>query len=133
MAESDQDIWSRWIFHRRFGGDRQRTQYMLDKYLYPIRNEVLSHAGVSEGDTVLDVGCGDGITDLGIALRQQPELLIGADPFRGFSGSRSRRAPAQSPANYRENFQTAPSSSKRSRKKTDWVAERVGFEPTVPF
>jgi SAM-dependent methyltransferase len=33
---------------------------------------------------ILDVGCGDGITDLGIALRQQPELLIGIDPFSGF-------------------------------------------------
>ncbi|TVR97642.1 MAG: class I SAM-dependent methyltransferase [Wenzhouxiangellaceae bacterium] len=33
---------------------------------------------------VLDVGCGDGITDLGIALRMQPEELIGIDPFRGY-------------------------------------------------
>lgn len=33
---------------------------------------------------VLDVGCGDGITDLGVFLRCQPELLIGVDPFRGF-------------------------------------------------
>ncbi len=33
---------------------------------------------------VLDVGCGDGITDLGIALRMQPEILIGVDPFRGY-------------------------------------------------
>jgi SAM-dependent methyltransferase len=33
---------------------------------------------------ILDVGCGEGITDLGIAMRQRPELLIGIDPFRGF-------------------------------------------------
>ncbi len=33
---------------------------------------------------VLDLGCGDGITDLGIALRQKPTELIGIDPFRGF-------------------------------------------------
>ncbi|MEN1729517.1 MAG: class I SAM-dependent methyltransferase, partial [Pseudomonadota bacterium] len=33
---------------------------------------------------VLDVGCGDGITDLGVALRMQPEQLIGVDPFRGY-------------------------------------------------
>ena len=33
---------------------------------------------------VLDVGCGDGITDLGIALRMQPRELIGVDPFRGY-------------------------------------------------
>jgi len=33
---------------------------------------------------VLDVGCGDGITDLGIALRLQPQRFVGVDPFRGF-------------------------------------------------
>lgn len=33
---------------------------------------------------ILDVGCGDGITDLGIALRCEPELFIGADPFEGY-------------------------------------------------
>jgi ubiquinone/menaquinone biosynthesis C-methylase UbiE len=33
---------------------------------------------------ILDVGCGDGITDLGIALRRQPECLVGIDPFRGY-------------------------------------------------
>ncbi|HET7845050.1 MAG TPA: class I SAM-dependent methyltransferase [Xanthomonadales bacterium] len=33
---------------------------------------------------VLDVGCGDGITDLGIALRLAPQRFVGVDPFRGY-------------------------------------------------
>src|SRR6185436_10216272 len=33
---------------------------------------------------VLDVGCGDGITDLGMVLRRRPERLVGIDPFRGY-------------------------------------------------
>jgi SAM-dependent methyltransferase len=33
---------------------------------------------------ILDVGCGDGITDLGIALRWKPQELVGIDPFRGY-------------------------------------------------
>jgi SAM-dependent methyltransferase len=33
---------------------------------------------------VLDVGCGDGITDLALYLRYQPEQLVGVDPFRGY-------------------------------------------------
>ena len=33
---------------------------------------------------ILDVGCGDGITDLGIALRKRPIEFIGIDPFRGY-------------------------------------------------
>ncbi len=33
---------------------------------------------------ILDVGCGDGITDLGIALRWKPLQLVGIDPFCGY-------------------------------------------------
>ena len=33
---------------------------------------------------ILDVGCGDGITDLGIFLRKQPELLVGIDVESNF-------------------------------------------------
>lgn len=33
---------------------------------------------------ILDVGCGDGISDLGVALRWEPEELVGIDPFRGY-------------------------------------------------
>ena len=33
---------------------------------------------------VLDVGCGDGITDLGIALRAKSRSFVGVDPFKGF-------------------------------------------------
>ena len=34
---------------------------------------------------ILDVGCGDGITDLGIALRTGCQELVGIDPFAGFA------------------------------------------------
>ncbi len=33
---------------------------------------------------ILDVGCGDGITDLGLLARCNPQSLVGIDPFRGF-------------------------------------------------
>lgn len=33
---------------------------------------------------ILDVGCGDGITALGVALRTGCEELVAVDPFRGF-------------------------------------------------
>jgi SAM-dependent methyltransferase len=33
---------------------------------------------------ILDVGCGDGLIDLGIFLRMQPEELVGIDPFQGY-------------------------------------------------
>jgi len=34
---------------------------------------------------ILDVGCGDGLIDLGIFLRMQPEELVGIDPFMGYA------------------------------------------------
>lgn len=44
---------------------------------------------------ILDVGCGDGIIDLGIYLRMQPEQLVGIDPFKGYE-----RLPAALAANH---------------------------------
>jgi SAM-dependent methyltransferase len=43
---------------------------------------------------ILDVGCGDGIIDLGIFLRTQPAELVGIDPFKGYE-----RLPAALAAN----------------------------------
>ena len=56
MAELQQDIWSRWLRNRRFGGDPERLMHVLD-YLYPVRDKVLSHISLEEGGTLLDVGC----------------------------------------------------------------------------
>ena len=43
---------------------------------------------------ILDVGCGDGIIDLGIFHRMQPRELVGIDPFKGYE-----RLPAALEAN----------------------------------
>lgn len=55
---------------------------------------------------ILDVGCGDGITDLSIALRTQCQELVGVDPFKGFERlpgmMRDNHVPADAvPANLR--------------------------------
>ena len=64
MAELQQDIWSRWLLNRRFGGNPERLTHVLD-YLYPVRDKVLSHISLEEGGTLLDVGCGDGLIAFG--------------------------------------------------------------------
>jgi arsenite methyltransferase len=64
MTDSQTDIWSQWLLDRRFGGDPERMKRMLD-FLYPIRDKVLSHIDLSEGETLLDVGCGDGLIAFG--------------------------------------------------------------------
>ena len=64
MTDSQTDIWSQWLLERRFGGDPERMKRMFD-FLYPIRDKVLSHIHLSEGETLLDVGCGDGLIAFG--------------------------------------------------------------------
>ena len=59
-----QDQWAQWLLHRRFGGDLQHEQAML-KELSVWRDRILEHASITEGETVLDAGCGDGLIAFG--------------------------------------------------------------------
>src|SRR5581483_5159805 len=64
MKGSTQDYWAQWLLHRRFGGDDQQLRAMLAT-LEKVRDQVLQHARVGEGNIVLDVGCGDGLLAFG--------------------------------------------------------------------
>ena len=76
---SNQDMWSRWLLHRRFAGDRSAMQEALEKFLNPVRDKVLSHANLSEGETLLDVGCGDGLIAFGALEKARTSLVIFSD------------------------------------------------------
>jgi arsenite methyltransferase len=65
---AERDIWAEWLLHRRYGGDTEELQRMLD-FLYPVRDKVLANARIAEGETLLDVGAGDGLIAFG-ALEQ---------------------------------------------------------------
>jgi arsenite methyltransferase len=71
---SQSDMWSQWLLKRRFGGDPQRMQEMLN-CLYPIRNKILSHVQLDDGETLLDVGSGDGLIAFG-ALEKFPTCRV---------------------------------------------------------
>lgn len=60
MAQSTQDHWAQWLLQRRFGGNEQRLKATLAG-LAKVRDRVLEHAEIKEGETALDVGCGDGL------------------------------------------------------------------------
>lgn len=64
MTQEAQDQWAQWLLHRRFGGDLQQLNAMLE-ILSPWRDRILQNAKVSEGEIVLDVGCGDGLIAFG--------------------------------------------------------------------
>src|SRR3989338_1834080 len=62
--QSQPDIWSDWLLNRRFGGNPERMKAAMD-YLLPVRDKVLLHASLGENETLLDVGCCDGLIAFG--------------------------------------------------------------------
>lgn len=66
--ETLQDEWAAWLLQRRHGGNAEQQQAML-KELLPIRDQVLHHASITAGETLLDVGTGDGLIAFGALPR----------------------------------------------------------------
>jgi len=56
----------------RFGGDPAARERILTELLYPVRDTVLDKANLRPGDTVLDVGTGDGLIAFGALNRLGP-------------------------------------------------------------
>jgi arsenite methyltransferase len=56
----------------RFGGDPGYREKELAEFFYPVRDAVLDRAQVAPGQTVLDVGAGDGLIGFGALDRVGP-------------------------------------------------------------
>jgi arsenite methyltransferase len=66
------DRWQRWLLADRFGGDADYRRKLLTEVLYPVRDKVLGKADLKAGDTLLDVGTGDGLIAFGALERLGP-------------------------------------------------------------
>ena len=66
------DRWHRWLLDVRFGGDAAVREQDLTEFLYPVRDKVLDNAQLQPGDTLLDVGTGDGLIAFGALERLGP-------------------------------------------------------------
>ena len=71
MAEVP-DRWHRWLMDSRFGGDPAVRERLLSELLYPVRDTVLDKAKLRPGETLLDVGTGDGLVAFGALDRLGP-------------------------------------------------------------
>ena len=78
MANSPKDIWSEWLLHRRFGSDPERLREGLSR-LYPVRDKILDRVDLQEDQTLLDVGCGDGLMAFGALERFEKCRVIFSD------------------------------------------------------
>ena len=71
MADSF-DRWHRWLLKVRFGGNAEARERLLIERLYPVRDQVLDKPQVQPGDTLLDIGAGDGLIAFGALARLGP-------------------------------------------------------------
>jgi EmrB/QacA subfamily drug resistance transporter len=59
------DRWHPWLLRVRHGADEAPRERRLTTFLYPLRNDLLDRARLKPGETVLDVGTGDGLIAFG--------------------------------------------------------------------
>jgi arsenite methyltransferase len=71
------DCWAEWLLRRRFPGDPELDRLWREKLL-ATRDRVLDRAALREGETLLDVGCGDGLIAFG-ALERGAGTVIFSD------------------------------------------------------
>jgi len=64
VSAATRDRWADWLLRRRFGGDSEGLEATL-RHLAPIRERVLDGASLGPGETLLDVGAGDGLIAFG--------------------------------------------------------------------
>src|ERR1019366_2147630 len=59
------DRWHRWLLDVRHGGDAAHREHLLSEFLCPWRDEILDRTRLRTGETLLDVGTGDGLIGFG--------------------------------------------------------------------
>ena len=77
MTSATRDRWAEWLAERRFGGDPKVRAELLAK-LAEMRDRVLDRAELCDGETLLDVGCGEGLIGFG-ALERGAGTVIFSD------------------------------------------------------
>jgi ubiquinone/menaquinone biosynthesis C-methylase UbiE len=69
------DSWAEWLAERRFGGDPDVKREFVEK-LEQRREDLLDRSGLSEGESLLDVGCGEGLIGFGALERGAGSVIF---------------------------------------------------------
>jgi ubiquinone/menaquinone biosynthesis C-methylase UbiE len=75
VDSTTRDRWAEWLAERRFGGDAAAREEMLLR-LAEVRGEVLDRAELRAGETLLDVGCGEGLIGFGALERGAGSVIF---------------------------------------------------------
>lgn len=75
MSSTTRDRWAEWLAERRFGGDPAFRAEVLAR-LAETRDRVLDRAELREGETLLDVGCGEGLIGFGALERGAGSVIF---------------------------------------------------------
>ena len=68
MEAKRRDIWAEWLAVHRYGGDPEVRRQMLEG-VAALRDRVLDRAWLAGGETLIDVGCGEGLIGFGALER----------------------------------------------------------------
>src|SRR5688572_29905989 len=75
VSRKTRDCWAKWLAERRFGGDGEVRERFLAE-LRRTRDKVLDNSRLAAGETLLDVGCGDGLIAFGALEREAGEVVF---------------------------------------------------------
>ena len=75
VTSATRDRWAEWLAERRFGGDPEIRAEVLSK-LAQTRERILERAGLRDGETLLDVGCGEGLIAFGALERGAASVIF---------------------------------------------------------
>lgn len=75
LEPKKRDIWAEWLAHYRFGGDAAERERMLEQTSV-FRKRVLEGAALAGGETLLDVGCGEGLIGFGAFERGAGHVIF---------------------------------------------------------
>ena len=70
-----EDRWAAWLRQRRSGGDEEVEARTIEQLAH-VRERILDNASLRSGETLLDVGCGNGLVAFGALARGAGRLIF---------------------------------------------------------